>query len=416
MLKSASCNTVNNNAVDNVVYLNPVNNNPVDNNTVNNNPVNNSVKNNPVNSTVNSNSVHKNTAQRSYVQQVLCSGVAFQRSHRSRVVAATVVEWYAARVLYRVSACAERLRSGSKPGNEYELFLVSRRELALIGPLPIMTTYTDKGAKAASYYCVRLGFEPFAYRGLETGSRDICSHAVRQNKIVYVFESALLPDNKEMGQHLVHHGDGVKDVAFAVQDLDVIVKVAKQRGAQIVRNIWEEKDDCGVVHFAQIKTYGDTTHTLVDRRGYNGLFLPGFKKPLIKEDKLLKQLPPIGLNFVDHVVGNQPDLEMEGVAKWYEDSLAFHRFWSVDDKQIHTEYSALRSIVVTNWDETIKMPINEPAPGKKKSQIQEYVDYYGGAGVQHIAMNTDDIIAAVSNFYSRAGCGNITSFLQSASL
>lgn len=284
-----------------------------------------------------------------------------------------------------------------------------------------MTSYTDKGPQpeggkflhfdhirfwvgnakqTASYYCTRMGFEPFAYRGLETGSRNVCSHAVRQNKIVYVFESALLPDNEEMGRHLVRHGDGVKDVAFAVKDLDVIVKVAKQRGASIVRDIWEEKDDKGCVRFAQLKTYGDTIHTLVDRSGYTGLFLPGYKTPLF-DDKLIRLLPPIGLNFVDHVVGNQPNLEMEGVAKWYEDSLVFHRFWSVDDKQIHTQYSALRSIVVTNWDETIKMPINEPAPGKRKSQIQEYVDYYGGAGVQHIAMNTDNIILAISNLKQR---------------
>merc|ERR1711962_679665 len=284
-----------------------------------------------------------------------------------------------------------------------------------------MTSYTDKGPQpeggkflhfdhirfwvgnakqSASYYCTRMGFEPFAYRGLETGSREVCSHAVKQNRIVYVFESALLPDNQEMGRHLVRHGDGVKDVAFAVKDLDVIVKVAKQRGASIVRDIWEEKDDKGVVRFAQIKTYGDTIHTLVDRSGYNGLFLPGYRAPLY-DDKLTRVFPPIGLNFVDHVVGNQPNLEMEGVAKWYEDSLVFHRFWSVDDKQIHTQYSALRSIVVTNWDETIKMPINEPAPGKRKSQIQEYVDYYGGAGVQHIAMNTDNIIMAISNLKQR---------------
>lgn len=285
-----------------------------------------------------------------------------------------------------------------------------------------MTTYTDKGLKpeggkfltfdhirfwvgnakqAASYYCTRMGFEPFAYRGLETGSRSVCSHAVRQNKIIYVFENALLPDNAEMGEHLVRHGDGAKDVAFAVQDLDTIARVAKQRGAEVVRDVWEESDENGTVRCAQIKTYGDTTHTMVDRSNYCGLFLPGFKKPLGGPDKLLCKLPKVGLNFIDHIVGNQPDLMMEGVAHWYESSLAFHRFWSVDDSQITTEYSALRSIVVTNWDETIKMPINEPAPGKRKSQIQEYVDYYGGAGVQHIAMNTSDIITAISNLRER---------------
>lgn len=146
--------------------------------------------------------------------------------------------------------------------------------------------------------------------------------------------------------------------------------------------------------------YGDTTHTFVERNGYKGSFLPGFKKTE-QVDQLLKTLPPINLNFIDHCVGNQPDNQMEITAQWYEKALQFHRFWSVDDTQIHTEYSALRSIVMTNYEETIKMPINEPAPGKKKSQIAEYVEYYGGAGVQHIALNTNDIITAITNLRAR---------------
>jgi len=145
--------------------------------------------------------------------------------------------------------------------------------------------------------------------------------------------------------------------------------------------------------------YGDTTHTFVERNGYAGDFLPGFQRS--PKDVLLNGLPSTKLNFIDHVVGNQPDLQMESVASWYERILQFHRFWSVDDSQIHTEYSALRSIVMANYEETVKMPINEPANGKKKSQIQEYVEYYGGGGVQHIALNTDDIIEAVSNLKAR---------------
>lgn len=147
--------------------------------------------------------------------------------------------------------------------------------------------------------------------------------------------------------------------------------------------------------------YGDTTHTFVDRKGYKGIFLPGFKPHHNKNDALLKFLPKINLNFIDHVVGNQPDHEMESVAEWYVKNLMFHRFWSVDDSQIHTDYSALRSIVVTNYEETVKMPINEPANGKKKSQIQEYVDYNAGGGVQHIALNTDDIIEAIVKLQQR---------------
>ncbi|XP_022105173.1 4-hydroxyphenylpyruvate dioxygenase-like [Acanthaster planci] len=287
-----------------------------------------------------------------------------------------------------------------------------------------MTTYTNKGPKpekgrfiafdhltfwvgnakqAASYYCTRMGFQPYAYKGLETGSREVVSHAVKQDKIIFVFQSPLNPSGKtteEMGRHLTLHGDGVKDIAFEVEDLISIYKKAVERGATSVKEPWEEFDEDGSVMFAQIQTYGDTTHTFVERRNYQGLFLPGYK-PAMYKDPLVNLLPPGKLKFVDHVVGNQPEDDMETVAEWYEKNLIFHRFWSVDDKQIHTEFSALRSIVVTNYEETIKMPINEPANGKRKSQIQEYVDFYGTAGVQHIAMNTDNIIDAVGNLKAR---------------
>uniref|UniRef100_A0A8P4JVE9 4-hydroxyphenylpyruvate dioxygenase n=1 Tax=Dicentrarchus labrax TaxID=13489 RepID=A0A8P4JVE9_DICLA len=277
-----------------------------------------------------------------------------------------------------------------------------------------MTTYTDKGEKheqgrflcfdhltfwvgnakqAASYYCNKLGFEPLAYQGLETGTREVVSHAVRQGKIIYVFSSALNPGNKEMGDHLVKHGDGVKDIAFTVEDCDFLVQKARERGAIIVKEPQTLEDKHGKVRLAVLQTYGDTTHTFVERSGYNGLFLPGFHPPLFK-DPLLSKLPSGKLNFIDHVVGNQPDDEMVPVVDWYQRNLLFHRFWSVDDKQLQTEFSALRSIVVANHEETVKMPINEPAMGKRKSQIQEYVEYYGGPGVQHIAMNTSDIITA----------------------
>ncbi|XP_055693461.1 4-hydroxyphenylpyruvate dioxygenase [Lutzomyia longipalpis] len=285
-----------------------------------------------------------------------------------------------------------------------------------------MTTYTDKGPKpdggrflcfdhvtfwvgnakqAASFYITRFGFEPLGYAGLETNSRKVVKHAVKQNKIVFVFVSAYEPGNTEIGDHLVKHGDGTKDIAFEVDDLGVIIKRAKQRGAKLVRDIWEEEDEFGKVRFAVVQTFGDTTHTFVERGKYRGIFLPGFKPPLEGPDPLVKLLPPVGLNFIDHTVGNQPDLQMESVAAWYEKTLMFHRFWSVDDSQIHTEYSALRSIVMTNYEETVKIPINEPANGKKKSQIQEYVEYYGGAGIQHIALNTDDIITAIRNLRAR---------------
>ncbi|XP_064210160.1 4-hydroxyphenylpyruvate dioxygenase-like [Anguilla rostrata] len=284
-----------------------------------------------------------------------------------------------------------------------------------------MTTYSDKGEKheqgrfvcfdhltfwvgnamqAASFYCNKMGFEPLAYQGLETGCRDVVSHVVKQGKIIYVFQSALNPGNKEMGEHLVKHGDGAKDIAFTVEDCDFIVEKARQRGAVIVKEPYVLEDKYGWVKLAVLQTYGDTTHTLVERTEYKGLFLPGFKAPLFK-DPLLAKLPSGKLNFIDHVVGNQPDNEMVPVVEWYQKNLLFHRFWSVDDKQLQTDFSALRSIVVANYEETVKMPINEPALGRRMSQIQEYVDYYGGPGVQHIAMNTSDIITAIRNLKER---------------
>jgi len=162
----------------------------------------------------------------------------------------------------------------------------------------------------------------------------------------------------------------------------------------------EEKDEFGSVVTATVKTYGDTVHTFVQRNGYTGAFLPGYKA-VNKVDPLSTLLSCPGLQFIDHIVGNQPDLQMVEACNWYEKTLDFHRFWSVDDSQIHSEFSALRSIVMTDYDEVIKMPINEPAAGKRKSQIQEYVEYHGGAGVQHIALNTSDIIAALKNLRAR---------------
>ncbi|XP_026226882.1 4-hydroxyphenylpyruvate dioxygenase [Anabas testudineus] len=285
-----------------------------------------------------------------------------------------------------------------------------------------MTSYTDKGEKpakgkfirfhhitfwvgnakqAASFYCDKMGFEPLAYKGLETGSREVVSHAIKQDKIIFVFQSPLNPGNEEMGEHLIKHGDGAKDIAFQVEDCDFLIKTAQDRGAVIVKEPWVEQDSHGRVKYAVVQTYGDTTHTLIEYLGpYKGLFLPSYKEPLFR-DPLLTKLPPAGLNFIDHIVGNQPDDQMVPVSDWYQKCLMFHRFWSIDDKQIHTQYSALRSIVVTNYEETIKMPINEPAMGKKKSQIQEYVDYNGGPGVQHIALNTSNIIQTIVNLRAR---------------
>lgn len=193
----------------------------------------------------------------------------------------------------------------------------------------------------------------------------------------------------------------MKDVAFSVEDARAVYNTAISGGAVSVMAPVEVKDDKdGTVVLATVRTYGTTNHTFVERKNYHGIHLPGYRA-VTERDPFENFTPAVNLGFIDHCVGNQPDNEMVPTVQWYENALKFHRFWSVDDKMMHTEYSALRSIVVTDWDENVKMPINEPAPGKKKSQIQEYVDYYGGSGVQHIALNTPDVINAVVQLRAR---------------
>lgn len=243
--------------------------------------------------------------------------------------------------------------------------------------------------QAAHYYQTQFGFEPVAYRGLETGDREKAAYVLQQNKIRFVLTSPYKA-NSPMNIHLMLHGDGVRDVAFWVDDARAAWEYTTSRGAVSHLEPTTYEDENGAVVLASIHTYGDTLHTFVQRDNYQGVFLPGFvpyKSPLPTR--------PVNLNFVDHFVGNQPEGDMEKIAQWYENVLGFHRFWTVDDKDISTEYTALRSIVVTNDNERIKMPINRPAQGLKKSQIQEFVEFYNGPGVQHIAMDTKDIVGTV---------------------
>jgi 4-hydroxyphenylpyruvate dioxygenase len=281
-----------------------------------------------------------------------------------------------------------------------------------------ITWYVGNAKQAASYYTTRLGFRTIAYKGLETGSRYIASHVVANGDVKFVLTSPVksyscLADDEsisiedrlllnEICQHLEKHGDAVKDVAFEVDEVEAVYKQAVSQDAISVHAPRRTSDGDGSVTTAMIRTYGDTTHTLISRTQYHGVFLPGYKAiPLSKVDPLQNLLPTIKLAAIDHCVGNQSWGAMEAACEYYERCLSFHRFWSVDDNEICTEYSALSSIVMASPNEKIKMPINEPAPGLRKSQIEEYVEFYSGAGVQHIALRTDDIVTTVANLRAR---------------
>lgn len=262
-------------------------------------------------------------------------------------------------------------------------------------PFEIMgTDYVEfivgNAKQAAHFYQTQFGFKPVAYRGLETGDRDKASYVLQQNKIRFVLTSPY-KNMSSLNIHLMLHGDGVRDVAFWVNDARAAWEYTTGNGAVSIMEPTKLSDDHGSVLISAIQTYGDTIHSFVQRDEYNGVFLPGFHS---YESRIKTE--PVGLNFVDHFVGNQPEAQMTRIAEWYENILGFHRFWTVDDKDISTEHSALRSIVVANDNERIKMPINRPAKGLKKSQIEEFVEYYSGPGVQHIAMETKDIVASVS--------------------
>lgn len=243
--------------------------------------------------------------------------------------------------------------------------------------------------QAAYYYQHQFGFEPVAYRGLETGDREKTEYVLRQNKITLLLTTPMTADSR-LNEHLRLHGDGVKDVAFWVTDANSAWEITTSRGAQSEHEPEKIEDENGTIILSAIKTYGDTIHTFVERENYHGVFMPGYE---LIESKI--KTNPVGLNYIDHFVGNQPENKMQEIAEWYEKIFKFHRFWTVDDKDIATDYTSLRSIVVANDNERIKMPINRPAAGLKKSQIQEFVEYYNGPGVQHIAMETKDILKTV---------------------
>lgn len=266
--------------------------------------------------------------------------------------------------------------------------------------LPLLGTdhvelYVGNAKQAAHYYKTAFGFQSLAYKGLETGSKDTVSYVIKQDKIRLVLTTPLSSKNP-INQHIVKHGDGVKVIALWVEDARKSWEETTARGAKSFLEPTVETDEYGEVVKAGIYTYGETIHLFVERKNYNGIFMPGFV-----EWQSDYNPEPTGLKFIDHMVGNVGWGEMNTWVKWYEDVMGFVNFLSFDDKQIHTEYSALMSKVMSNGNGRIKFPINEPAEGKKKSQIEEYLDFYEGAGVQHIAVATDDIIKTVSALRSR---------------
>jgi len=245
--------------------------------------------------------------------------------------------------------------------------------------------YVGNAKQSAMYYMSAFGYELVAYRGPETGFRDTVSYVLQQNKIRIVLTAALSPDHL-IAKHVLQHGDGVKVLALWVDDAKDAYAKAVARGAESAFEPREESDDDGTVVLSAIKTYGETIHTFVERKNYKGAFLPGYQA-----QSSTREIHPVGLQYVDHCVGN---VELGGMDKWvgfYQDVLGFKLLVTFDDKDISTKYTALMSKVVSNGNGYIKFPINEPAKGLKKSQIEEYLDFYRGAGVQHMALATNDI-------------------------
>ena len=267
--------------------------------------------------------------------------------------------------------------------------------------LPLLGTdyvefYVGNAKQSAHYYMTAFGFQALAYAGPETGMKDRASYAVRQNKLTLVLTTPIR-SNTEIADHIYKHGDGVKALALKVDDATSAWEETTKRGAKSFMQPQHLKDNDGEVVLSGIHTYGDTVHLFVERKNYNGLFLPGYRawsNPYFH---------PVdtGLQYVDHCVGNVGWNQMNPWVKFYQDTMGFRNILTFDDKDISTEYSALMSKVMSNGNGFVKFPINEPAEGKKKSQVEEYLDFYNGEGVQHVAMATNDIVQTVTELRNR---------------
>ncbi|MEX0967455.1 MAG: 4-hydroxyphenylpyruvate dioxygenase [Bacteroidia bacterium] len=266
--------------------------------------------------------------------------------------------------------------------------------------LPLLGTdfielYVGNAKQAAHFYRTAFGFQPLAYAGPETGVRDRCSYVVRQEKVTFVLTTPLQPNNA-IADHIYLHGDGVKVYAITVDDSEDAFKQTVQRGGRPYLEPQTKSDDSGDIVISGIHTYGDTVHLFVERKNYNGIFMPGYEK---WESRL--ETEPVGLKYIDHCVGNVELGKMNVWVEFYEKVMGFKNLISFDDKDISTEYTSLMSKVMSNDNGYIKFPINEPAAGKKKSQIEEYLDFYRSPGVQHVAIATGNILETVTNMQDR---------------
>ena len=266
--------------------------------------------------------------------------------------------------------------------------------------LPIMGTdyvelYVGNAKQSAHYYKTAFGFQEVAYSGLETGNKEATSYVLKQDKIRLVLTTPFNPDS-EISHHIRKHGDGVKVIALWVDDARKAFEETTKRGAKPYFEPTVISDEHGEIVKSGIHTYGDTVHVFVERKNYNGVFMPGFI-----ESKSEYNPTPVGLKYIDHMVGNVELGQMNEVARFYNEVMGFANLITFDDKDISTKYTALMSKVMTNGNGRIKFPINEPAEGLKKSQIEEYLDFYKGAGCQHIAVATDDIVFTISEMRKR---------------
>lgn len=280
---------------------------------------------------------------------------------------------------------ADRMRAEHQPEHDF---------------LPLQGTdyvefYVGNAKQAAHYYKTAFGFQSLAYSGPETGVRDRASYVIRQNKLTFMLTTPLRPDNA-IADHIYKHGDGVKVLALRVENATSAWKETTKRGGKSYLEPQTLEDEHGRLVMSGIHTYGDTVHLFIERGDYNGVFMPGFRKWESHYNP-----PETGLLYVDHCVGNVGWNQMNPWVKFYEEVMGFRNILTFDDKDISTEYSALMSKVMSNGNGFVKFPINEPAEGKKKSQVEEYLDFYGGEGVQHCALATNNIIETVSDLQKR---------------